>query len=63
VRLWGREAYAATGVEVKTVKAAAGPPFGWTQGQPHSKVDCPGWAGILRCDLAVAPEIAGGRDE
>ena len=27
------------------------------------KVDCPVSAGVLGCDLAIAPEIAGGKDE
>src|SRR5258708_38588111 len=30
---------------------------------PHSKVDCPGWAGVLRCDLELAIKIEGGRNE
>ena len=54
-RFGGTGVNAAIGVRATTVKAAAEP--------PHSKVDCPGWAGVLRFDLAMVPEIVGERDE
>jgi len=30
---------------------------------PHTKVDCAGGGGVLRCDLAMTPEIEGGENE